>query len=201
MVMSEFQSLIPPGGSVRESHGAQVNGAQVNGAQVNDRAARAAIAEHLVRIDHIAVAVEDLRAAERWCSEVLGFRCVEQRTLEGRSTGMISTVMEAGPIVIVLVQGTSPASQVSRFVERYGQGVQHVALEVRDIGELVRKLSERGLCFGTSVVESAGVRQTFTRRNQQTGLMLELIERGDFHGFSDQNVTNLFRELEDNDEF
>lgn len=159
------------------------------------------IADSLVRIDHIAVAVEDLETAQRWYSEVLGFRCVERRSLEGRKSGMLSAVMQAGPVVIVLVQGTNPDSQVSRFIQHYGPGVQHVALEVRNIEGLVRGLAQRNLRFSTGIVDGPGIRQTFTKRNPDSGVMLELIERTEFQGFTDENVNSLFRQLEESDEF
>jgi len=160
-----------------------------------------AITDYLIRIDHLAVAVEDLAAAQRWYSEVLGFRCVEHRTLEGTKSGMISAVMQAGPIVFVLVQGTNPESQVSRFIQRYGQGVQHIAFQVRDIDRLVGGLTRKNLGFSTGIVDSPGLRQTFTKRNPETGVMLEFIERGEFPGFTDENVNSLFRQMEENDEF
>ena len=159
------------------------------------------IGEHLVQIDHIAVAVRDLDLAEQWFSEVLGFRCIERRDLEGTKSGMRSVVMQAGPIVFVLVQGTTPESQVSRFVREFGQGVQHIALGVRGIDRLVRKLKGSNLPFSTRVVTSGELRQVFARRNPDTGLMLEFIERGNFSGFADGNVDDLFRQLEESDEF
>jgi methylmalonyl-CoA epimerase len=165
------------------------------------QAATGPLARHLVGIDHIAVAVTSLDAAERWFCDVLGFQCVERRVLEGKRSGMRSVVMKLGPVVLVLIQGTNPESQVSRFVQRYGQGVQHIALQVHDIEPLVVALRHRGLEFSTTLVEGPDLRQAFTRRNEDTGLMLELIERGQFSGFSDENVQSLFAQLEASDDF
>jgi methylmalonyl-CoA/ethylmalonyl-CoA epimerase len=159
------------------------------------------LAEHLVGIDHIAIAVTNLDAAEKWYREALGFRCVERRVLEGRKSGMRSVVMKLGPLIFVLIQGTNPESQVSRFIEHYGQGVQHVAFQVRGIDQLVATLRKRGLEFSTTLVESPELRQAFTRRNADTGLMLEFIERGEFSGFTDENVQTLFAQLEASDDF
>jgi methylmalonyl-CoA/ethylmalonyl-CoA epimerase len=163
--------------------------------------AASAVEQHLVRVDHIAIAVSNLEKAERWYSEVLGFRCIERRSIEGVRSGMISSVMQAGPVVFVLIQGTNPQSQVSRFIQNYGQGVQHIALQVRDLERFVPMLKDRSLEFSTSVVESPGLRQIFTRRSADTGLMLEFIERGEFSGFTQQNVRNLFSQLEAGDDF
>lgn len=158
-------------------------------------------ADHFLQVDHIAVAVQNLEAAERWFTEVLGFCCVERRELAGTKSGMRSAVMQAGSLVFVLVQGTNPDSQVSRFIRHYGQGVQHVALRVHNIDKIVPALRERKLEFSTSLIQSGELRQAFTRRNRETGIMLELVERGTFGGFSDENVSSLFRQLEESDEF
>lgn len=155
----------------------------------------------LVGLDHIAVAVEDLAAAERWYSQVLGFRCVDRKVVTGKASGMISSVMQAGPIVFVLLQGTDPRSQVARFVNHFGQGVQHIAMRVNDIHGAVDYFKRRQLAFSTNIVKGDGLLQSFTKRSRETGLMFELVERGEFPGFDDQNVHGLFRQLEDNDEF
>jgi 4-hydroxyphenylpyruvate dioxygenase-like putative hemolysin len=158
-------------------------------------------AEQFVRLDHIAVAVRDLASAERWFTRTLGFRCVERRSVEGRKSGMVSAVMELGGVVVVLVQGTHPNSQVNRFVDNYGQGVQHVAFQVRDLDSVVNRLRAQDLDFSTGVVEKPGLRQAFSRRNAETGLMLEFIERGQFEGFNDDNVQSLFLSMEANDDY
>lgn len=176
-------------------------GARDRGLESACEKAAVPIEEHLIRIDHIAVAVENLQVAEHWYTEVLGFKCIERRAVEGRKSGMISSVMAAGPVVFVLIQGTSPESQVSRFIQHYGQGVQHVALQVRGIDQLVPALRGRRLDFSTSMIESPELRQAFTRRSPETGLMLEFIERGKFTGFNDHNVNSLFAQLEANDDF
>src|SRR5260370_11772889 len=95
-----------------------------------------ALAKYARGFDHIAVAVPDLEASISWFTTVLGFSLKERRNTEGSKTGMISAVLEAGPLNIVLLQGTTPESQVSRFVQHYGPGVQHLAIQVDNIDAL-----------------------------------------------------------------
>jgi 4-hydroxyphenylpyruvate dioxygenase-like putative hemolysin len=131
---------------------------------------------------------------------VLGFSLQERRRAEGKATAMDSAVMKAGPVTVVLLQGTSPESQVSKYVEHYGPGVQHIAFGVENLPELAEKLKKAGLEFDTDVIESPGLRQIFSARDPGSGMMYELIERmgGDF---SDQSVQSLFEQLEKKNAF
>lgn len=160
------------------------------------------LADLTVGVDHVAIAVPDLAAAVAFYRDVMGFEVLEERETKGQFTGMVSAVTQAGPLTFVLVQGTSPESQVSRYVEKYGPGVQHVALLVKDLPEVVRRLEESGMEFDTSIIQGTGIRQAFTHRDDASGMMYELIERQSEDGhFTDESVAELFRQLEERDAF
>jgi methylmalonyl-CoA epimerase len=158
------------------------------------------LSKYAKSIDHIAIAVNDLEASIAFYSKVLGFQLTERRRTEGRVTAMISAVMKAGPVTVVLLEGTSPESQVSKYVEHYGPGVQHIAFAVENLPALAEELKGAGLEFDTRIIESPGLRQIFSQRDPGSGMMYELIERmgGDF---SDESVQNLFEQLEEKDSF
>jgi methylmalonyl-CoA/ethylmalonyl-CoA epimerase len=162
--------------------------------------AMAVLSKYATSIDHVAIAVRDLEQSIRFYSEVLGFELKERRRTEGKQTAMISAVLKAGPITIVLLEGTSPESQVSRFVEHFGSGVQHLAIGVQNLPEMTEELKSAGMEFDTTVIDSPGLRQIFSKRDTGSGMMFEFIERmgGDF---SDQSVQNLFEQLEKKDSF
>jgi methylmalonyl-CoA epimerase len=153
------------------------------------------LAKYARSIDHIAIAVHDLEQSIAFYQKVLGFELHERRRTEGKTTAMISAVMKAGPVTVVLLEGTSPESQVSKYVEHYGPGVQHIAFEVENLPAAAEELKRAGLEFDTSIIESPGLRQIFSARDPGSGMMYEFIERmgGDF---SDASVQNLFEQLE-----
>lgn len=153
------------------------------------------------RIDHLAIAVENLEKAIAHYENVLGMPLLERRKTEGERTGMISAVMDAGSFTIVLIQGLQEKSQVSRYVESFGQGVQHVAFEVDDIGEAMKIMSDNGVEFSTDVLAGPGLKQMFTKREPTSGMMYEFIERTGEDGFQENNINNLFEQLERNDNF
>lgn len=148
------------------------------------------------KIDHIAVAVKNLNSAKEFYCSILGFELKEERLTQGERSGMISAVVSSRSFDIVLIQGLEAESQVSRYIEKYGPGVQHVALQVDCIEEAVESLSEKGMEFATNILVDASLKQAFTRRDPNSGMMIELIQRSEGKGFSDKNVNNLFYQLE-----
>ena len=123
----------------------------------------------VVRIDHVAIAVPDLLSAIRWYTQQCGFRLLETRTTRGERTGMISAVVAAGAAIIVLVQGTEPDSQVSKFVAAHGAGLQHMAFEVRNLKSVMRELEVAGVKGATPILEGDGIRQVFLSRDDASG--------------------------------
>lgn len=160
-----------------------------------------ALAREGSRIDHVAIAVRDLDGAIDTYSAVFGFELVERRRIEGRVGGMYLAEMRAGGVTFVLVQGDSPESNVCRYIERYGPGVQHIAVEVDDVGAALDDLKQRGCRLLTGVIESPGLQQAFTARDPNSGVQLELIARGSEQGFVQSNIEELFRAMEREDEY
>lgn len=146
-------------------------------------------------IDHVALAVEDIDASIDWYTNTLGFSLAERNEVSGEHSGMVYAVLISGQTTIVLVQGSSPASQVSRFIEAKGAGMHHIALAVSDLDEAIRRVGRSGGVADTPIVTDQGIRQAFLQRDPVTGVRIELIER---HGgsFSEQNVQALFKSLE-----
>jgi methylmalonyl-CoA/ethylmalonyl-CoA epimerase len=159
------------------------------------------LASRMQAVDHLAVAVADLEAAVAFYRDRLGFVETERRSIAGQKTGMDSVVMKAGALKVVLIKGSSPASQVSRYVAEYGPGVQHVAFAVEGIEAVVEDLKNRGLPFDTDIIQAPGLKQAFSKRDPVSGMMFELIERTGEEGFSAQSVQKLFESLEQNDSY
>jgi 4-hydroxyphenylpyruvate dioxygenase-like putative hemolysin len=153
------------------------------------------LSKYAKSIDHIAIAVRNLEKSIGFYENVLGFELHERRTTEGKTTAMISAVMKAGPVTVVLLEGTSPESQVSKYVEHFGPGVQHIAFGVENLASLTEELKVAGLDFDTDIIASPGLKQIFSSRDSDSGMMYEFIERqgGDF---SDDSVQSLFEQLE-----
>lgn len=161
----------------------------------------AGLAARARKIDHVAIAVRDLEEAIAHYSERFGFVLLERRRVHGEISGMDSATMRAGGVTFVLVEGDSEKSNVTRYIDHYGPGVQHIAIEVRDHAELLDDLDGRGADLLTGLIHSDGLDQSFTKREANSGVQLEFVTRtrsgGD--GFDENNIRELFAAMERED--
>lgn len=153
------------------------------------------------KVDHMAVAVEDLKAAIDYYVNGFGFTLDVIRDTHGKFSGMRSAVLFSGEFSIVLIQSLTKGSQVDRYIRKYGPGVQHVAYLVDDVEAAHTQLCNRGVAFSTSVLNGKGIRQVFTERDPNTGMMHELIERVETDNFDEGNINQLFEQLEAADQY
>lgn len=157
------------------------------------------LARRGVRIDHAAIAVRDLDAAIETFTKRYGFRVMDRRPVTGSMSGMEVAALEAGDLTLVLVMGTDPQSNVTRYIEHYGPGVQHLALLVDGLPEVHADLKERRANLLTDIVNAPGLRQAFTRRDSNTGMQFEFLERSNINEFEEDNIRKLYDAMDNED--
>jgi methylmalonyl-CoA/ethylmalonyl-CoA epimerase len=159
-------------------------------------------------IDHITLCVENLDAAEFLFTKILGFEVIwSARDVGSDKSSMDTVVVQRGGAKIALMQGRDKAmkSQITEFIEKYGQGVQHFALEVDDIQAVCREWEARGVKFSGPMKEGRDgfgpLKQRFTYPLFPAGgLFIELTQRA--HGaekaktFVRSTVEALYKDIE-----
>ena len=141
------------------------------------------------RVDHIVVAVDDLDLATAALQSRFGFR---QVAMAGDARPGICT-LAAGGVTLVLV-GPQASPSVAEYLERNGQGVQHVAIEVLNAGFARAVLADAGAPLLTDVlVDADGHEQFFAVTEPAAGIQLGFISRtGHRVGVGAENVLALF---------
>ncbi|MGQ0812684.1 MAG: VOC family protein [Nitrospiraceae bacterium] len=107
-------------------------------------------------IDHITLCVENLDAAEYLFTKILGFEAIwSARDVGSDKSSMDTVVVQRGNAKVALMQGRdkSVKSQINEFIEKYGQGVQHIAIEVNDIETVSREWETHGVKFSGPLKE------------------------------------------------
>ena len=84
-----------------------------------------------MKIDHIAIAVNDVEASAKIYQDALGIDEIEFETVETEGVKVAIIPMENGRIE--LMQPTNDSSPTKKFLEKKGQGLHHMALETDDI--------------------------------------------------------------------
>ena len=96
-------------------------------------------------VDHVGVAVNDISAALDFFAT--NFGTLDAEVVEMADQGVRACLIEVGQTRIELLQPLSPESAVGRFIERRGEGLHHLALNVDDIAGKLKILSANGLAL------------------------------------------------------
>ena len=99
--------------------------------------------DRLGKLGHIGIAVTDLEEAKKLYSEVLGFTLTAEKEMPER--GLKVAFLETGNTKIELLEGTTPDSAISKFVEKRGTGIHHLSFEVDDIRRVMKELDGEGV--------------------------------------------------------
>ncbi len=128
------------------------------------------------KIAYIGIAVEDIDRAKETFIRTLNSEVVR----EGAS--QIDRVKNAfiaiGEDQIELMQPYTPESPVARFIERRGEGVQYIGLEVSNIDKALDELKKKGVRLTSEepVEYPNGSRWIFVHPKAMHGVLLALIE-------------------------
>ncbi len=136
-------------------------------------------------IDHITLCVKNLQAANYLFTKILGFEVIwSAQDVGSDKSSMDTIVVQRGSAKVALMQGRDKTvkSQISAFIEKYGEGVQHVAVEVDDIEAVCREWEAHGVKFSGPLKEGRDgfgpLKQRFTYPLfPGSGVFFELTQR------------------------
>lgn len=95
-----------------------------------------------MHIDHIGIAVKDLETAITTYETILNTTCDKRETVE--SEKVETAFFQTGESKVELLGATSPDSVVAKYVEKKGEGLHHIAFEVKDINSELERLRQEG---------------------------------------------------------
>ena len=99
----------------------------------------------IVKIDHIGIAVNSIEKALKLYTGAFGIKAedIEEETVEEQKTK--GALISIGESKIELVESVDPEGPIARHIEKRGEGMQHLALEVSDIQGVLKTLKEQGI--------------------------------------------------------
>jgi methylmalonyl-CoA/ethylmalonyl-CoA epimerase len=95
-----------------------------------------------MKIEHIGIAVKDLKASNALFARLLGSEAYKAE--EVASEHVLTSFFQTGESKVELLVATSPDSPIAKFVEKKGEGIHHVAFEVADIRAEMQRLKSEG---------------------------------------------------------
>ncbi len=136
------------------------------------------------KISHIGIAVKDLEEASKFY-EKLGLKVESTEVVESQKVKV--AFISVGDVRIELLSATSEDSPIAKYIEKRGEGIQHLALSVDDLPAELEKAEENGI----QLIDKAprpgahGADIAFLHPKSTNGVLLELCkdkEHGEDHG-------------------
>ena len=128
----------------------------------------------ITAINHVAFAVKDLQDALHNATEILGGEIMmEFESIEDKYRG---ACVKFGSSIMSYISSDDPDSFISKFVEKHGNGVQHLGLEIDDIEEYVSELEAKGVKFDVPFREVPALGLKIAFLTDPWGTYLELTE-------------------------
>lgn len=133
----------------------------------------------VLKIDHIGIAVNAIDEGRHFWSDILGLPMEGQETVAEQK--VTTAFFPVGDSEVELLESTHPDGPVARYIEKRGQGIQHIAFRVENIDESLRELKEKGvpLIDQTPRIGAGGARIAFIHPKATQGVLVELCERCD----------------------
>ncbi len=131
------------------------------------------------RIDHVAIIVRDLEQALTFYRDTLGIAPREIKEVPSEEVRIAFLPMGGpGGSEIELLEPTTPSSSRSRFLEKRGEGMHHICLEVENIETALREMQAKGASvLDTAPRIAAEGRAIFLHPRDTNGVLLELLEK------------------------
>ncbi|MCC5927269.1 MAG: methylmalonyl-CoA epimerase [Bacteroidetes bacterium] len=127
-------------------------------------------------LDHIGIAVRNLDEAIARYESILGTACYKRELVE--SEFVETAFFQQGQTKVELLGATAPESVITKFIEKRGEGLHHMAYEVDDIRTEILRLREAGyqLLNETPKRGADGKWIAFLHPKEAHGVLLELCQ-------------------------
>lgn len=129
-----------------------------------------------MKIDHLGIATNGIEEAMKFWADGLGLENVHTELVEDQKVRV--AMLPIGDTRIELLEPTSDDSPISKFLEKRGGGIHHIAVQVENIEAALEKLKSRGmrLIDEKPRVGAEGCLVAFVHPSSANGVLLELVQ-------------------------
>ena len=94
------------------------------------------------KINHLGIAVNNIEEAIKLYTDALGLKVKDIEIVEAQKVK--TAIIPVGESKIELLESTDPEGVIAKYIEKRGEGLHHLALEVNDIQQVLATLKEKG---------------------------------------------------------
>jgi methylmalonyl-CoA/ethylmalonyl-CoA epimerase len=129
-----------------------------------------------MKINHLGIATKELSEALKFWENALGLENIHTETVEEQKVRV--AMLPIGESRVELLEPTAEDSPISKFIEKRGGGIHHIAVEVENIEETLAKLKEKGmrLIDEKPKIGAEGCLVAFVHPSSTNGVLLELVQ-------------------------
>ena len=128
-----------------------------------------------LKINHVAIVVEDIDAALDFWQQTFGLRLDHVEEVPSQKSKV--AFLPLGESEIELVQPTTSDSGLANFLEKRGEGMHHICIEVEDIDAALAELKSKGVRLINEVPEELpGRKMAFIHPKAANGVLMELYQ-------------------------
>ena len=130
-----------------------------------------------MKINHLGIATKDIEDALKFWEGALGLENIHTEVVEDQKVRV--AMLPIGETRIELLEPTSEDSPISKFLEKRGGGIHHIAVEVEDIEASLAKLKASGmrLIDENPRIGAEGCLVAFVHPSSANGVLLELTQK------------------------
>jgi methylmalonyl-CoA/ethylmalonyl-CoA epimerase len=131
----------------------------------------------IIKLQHIGLGVNDCRAACERFEELFGLKARDFRDDQGKGMQYDARILLGNECWLHIVQNWNPEARVYQFVERHGEGLEHIALKTDSIEADVQYLRELNVpVYQDKIFDAADGFEAFVYPDQTRGVTVELIQ-------------------------
>ncbi len=129
------------------------------------------------KVDHIGIAVKDLQETLKFYEGVLGLQSAGTETVEEQKVKV--AFLPIGDTEVELLESTSEDGPIAKYIEKNGEGVQHIAFKVDDIEAAIAEMKEKGIRMIDEKPRygAGGAKIAFCHPKSTHGVLIELCQR------------------------
>ena len=129
-----------------------------------------------MKIEHLGIAVKSLGMSDELFAKLLGKDCYKKESVERE--GVTTSFFEVGESKIELLEATNPESPISKFIDKKGEGIHHIAFGVENIYSEIERLKKSGFIFISEEPKEGADNKlvVFLHPKSTNGVMVELCQ-------------------------
>lgn len=130
----------------------------------------------LKKVEHIGIAVKSMSVSMDLYEKLLGTACYKTEQVE--SEGVETAFLKTGETKIELLADLKENGTISKFIEKRGEGIHHIAFEVDDIHKEISRLKEQGFQFVSETPKKGADNKLicFLHPKSTQGVLVELCQ-------------------------